>query len=190
MQVQDTVLDGVKLIVPKVYGDDRGYFLESFNKKIFLDAGLPGEFIQDNHSFSTQDVLRGLHYQYPQWQGKLVRALHGQIFDVAVDVRRESDQFGQWYGAILSQDNKHQLYVPPGYAHGFCVMSDTVDVLYKCTALYSPSDEQSLIWNDPDVGIEWPVAQPILSDKDKVGLRLRDIETLNIGPAHAHSTVR
>jgi len=180
MQVQDTELTGVKLIIPRVFDDSRGFFLESFNARAFRDAGLPDSFPQDNHSYSVRNVLRGLHYQYPTWQGKLVRVVRGEIFDVAVDIRRDSPQFGRWVGAYLNEDNKHQLYIPPGYAHGFCVTSDTAHVLYKCTDLYVPSEDSCLLWNDPDVGIDWPVKEPLLSDKDQKGGRLKDIESLSV----------
>jgi len=180
MQVQDTELTGVKLIIPRVFDDSRGFFLESFNARAFRDAGLPDSFPQDNHSFSVRNVLRGLHYQYPTWQGKLVRAVRGEIFDVAVDIRRDSPQFGRWVGVFLNEDNKHQLYIPPGYAHGFCVTSDTAHVLYKCTDLYVPNEDSCLLWNDPDVGIDWPVKEPLLSDKDQKGGQLKDIESLSV----------
>ncbi len=180
MQVIDTDLPGVKILEPRVFEDERGFFLESFNARAFGDAGLPTAFVQDNHSFSRHGVLRGLHYQYPRWQGKLVRAVTGEIFDVAVDIRRDSPHFGRWVGVILSADNRRQLYVPPGFAHGFCVMSDSADVLYKCTALYAAEDDRCIVWNDPDIGVDWPVADPLLSDKDRRGARLRDIGNLSL----------
>jgi dTDP-4-dehydrorhamnose 3,5-epimerase len=175
MEVVETGLEGVVLITPKVFTDARGFFLESYNARVFADAGLPDSFVQDNHSFSVKGVLRGLHYQYPTWQGKLVRAVHGAIFDVAVDIRRGSSTFGQWYGATLSADNKQMLYIPPGYAHGFCVVSDNADVVYKCTTPYVPADDGGVLWNDPDIGIQWPISDPLLSEKDAKAPRLRDL---------------
>jgi len=175
MEVVDTKLRGVKLITPKVRTDRRGFFLEAYNMRAFAAAGIPEPFVQDNHSFSVKGVLRGLHYQYPNWQGKLVRVVRGAIFDVAVDIRRGSPTFGQWYGATLSEANKQQLYIPPGYAHGFCTLSETADVLYKCTALYEPEQDRCIAWDDPDIGVAWPIIDPLVSDKDAKGVRLKDI---------------
>lgn len=175
MKVEQTHIPGVVVLTPDVYGDHRGFFMETFNARTFKDAGLPTEFVQDNHSRSAKGVLRGLHFQYPQWQGKLVRVLSGAIFDVAVDVRKDSPHFGQWIGVTLDSDTKQQLYVPPGFAHGFCVLSDIADVSYKCTTLYKPEDEISLRYDDPDVGIQWPIDNPALSEKDANGLWLKDI---------------
>jgi dTDP-4-dehydrorhamnose 3,5-epimerase len=175
MEVVDTELPGVKLITPRVFQDARGFFLETYNAGAFAAAGLPETFVQDNHSYSVKGVLRGLHYQYPTWQGKLVRVVRGEIFDVAVDIRRESPSFGKWVGVYLSGETKQQLYIPAGFAHGFCVLSDGADVVYKCTALYAPKEDGCIIWNDPDIGIEWPLEQPLLSDKDARGGRLRDL---------------
>lgn len=175
MQVQDTPLEGVKLLTPKIFGDDRGFFMETFNRDTAREVGLPTEFVQDNHSYSQHGVLRGLHYQYPTWQGKLVRVVMGEIFDVAVDIRPDSPTRGQWFGAKLSGENKQQLYVPAGFAHGFCVTSEDAHVLYKCTTLYKPDEDAGVLWNDPDIGIEWPVESPILSAKDEKAPRLRDI---------------
>lgn len=180
MQVIDTELPGVKILEPRVFEDARGFFMETFNARGFAAAGLPTEFVQDNHSFSRRGVLRGLHYQYPQWQGKLVRAVTGEVFDVAVDIRRDSPHFGRWVGVVLSADNRRQLYVPPGHAHGFCVMSESAHVLYKCTTLYEPSQDRCIVWDDPDIGIQWPVVEPLLSDRDRRGMRLRDIEPLSL----------
>jgi dTDP-4-dehydrorhamnose 3,5-epimerase len=174
LEVHDTHLKGVRLIVPRVFEDDRGFFLETFNAAVFEENGLPVNFVQDNHSRSTRGVLRGLHYQYPTWQGKLVRVVTGEIFDVAVDIRPESPTFGQWYGVILNEDNKHQLYIPPGYAHGFCVLSETVDVTYKCTAPYTPSEDAGIRWDDPDIGIDWPISDPLVSEKDRNAPLLKD----------------
>ncbi|MDP6392021.1 MAG: dTDP-4-dehydrorhamnose 3,5-epimerase [Arenicellales bacterium] len=176
--VTPTALDGVVVVEPKVFPDERGFFLESFNARHFAAAGLPTEFVQDNHSRSTRSVLRGLHYQYPAWQGKLVRSLLGEIFDVAVDIRRASPTFGQWFGTVLSADNKKQLYVPPGYAHGFCVLSDVAEMAYKCTALYEPADDAAVRWNDPQIGIDWPISSPVLSAKDNEAPMLKEIENL------------
>ena len=176
--VTPTALDGVVVVEPKGFPDERGFFLESFNARHFAAAGLPAEFVQDNHSRSTRGVLRGLHYQYPAWQGKLVRSLLGEIFDVAVDIRRASPTFGQWFGTVLSADNKKQLYVPPGYAHGFCVLSDVAEMAYKCTALYEPADDAAVRWNDPQIGIDWPISSPVLSAKDNEAPMLKEIENL------------
>ncbi|NND80907.1 MAG: dTDP-4-dehydrorhamnose 3,5-epimerase [Gammaproteobacteria bacterium] len=180
MQVETTNLAGVLLVTPTVFGDDRGFFMETFNKAKAAELGLPTEFVQDNHSKSSYGVLRGLHYQSPQWQGKLVRCIRGEIFDVAVDIRNGSETFGQWYGCNLSEQNKQQLYVPPGFAHGFCVTSDIAEVVYKCTSLYAPEQEGSLLWNDPDIGIEWPLSAPLLSGKDEAGTRLNDLPALAV----------
>jgi dTDP-4-dehydrorhamnose 3,5-epimerase len=175
LEVHDTHLKGVRLIVPRVFNDDRGFFLETFNAAVFEENGLPSNFVQDNHSRSTRGVLRGLHYQFPTWQGKLVRVVTGEIFDVAVDIRKESATFGQWYGVILNEDNKHQLYIPPGYAHGFCVLSETVDVTYKCTAPYTPAEDAGIRWDDPNIGIDWPISAPLVSEKDRNAPLLKDI---------------
>ncbi|MEA3291527.1 MAG: dTDP-4-dehydrorhamnose 3,5-epimerase, partial [Pseudomonadota bacterium] len=166
MYVSKTSLPGVVIVEPRVFGDDRGFFMETFNRAEFADAGLPDTFVQDNHSRSAKGVLRGLHYQYPQWQGKLVRVIKGEIFDVAVDIRRDSPHFGKWYGLNLSEENRLLLYIPPGFAHGFCVTSEVADVVYKCTTAYKPEDDGGVRWDDPDLGIEWPVADPVLSAKD------------------------
>ena len=178
MIVTDTALPGVKLIEPKVFGDDRGFFLESWNARTFADAGIDAAFVQDNHSRSARHVLRGLHFQILEPQGKLVRVVHGEVFDVAVDVRRSSPHFGRWTGALLSSDNKHMLWVPPGFAHGFVVLSDTADFLYKCTTLYAPQHERSVAWHDPDIGIDWRLdgAAPLLSGKDAAAPRLAAAE--------------
>jgi len=171
MQATSTKLDGVFIIEPKVIGDSRGFFFESFSRRRFAEAtGADVEFVQDNHSRSAKGVLRGLHYQLPpSAQGKLVRVAAGEVFDVAVDIRRSSPTFGQWVGAVLSAENHRQLWIPAGFAHGFLVLSDTADVLYKADAYYAPADEGSLAWNDPAIGIDWPGdGAPLLSDKDKV----------------------
>ena len=171
MKYTKTSIPDVVLIEPTVYGDHRGFFMETFNARDAGDAGLPVSYVQDNHSRSTRGVLRGLHFQYPQWQGKMVRAASGEIFDVAVDIRRDSETFGKWFGAILSGENKIQMYVPEGFAHGFAVLSETADVIYKCTTLYEPSQDRCLMWDDPDIGIDWPVDRPLISEKDKKGVR-------------------
>lgn len=173
MQIIDTALDGVKIFEPKVFGDDRGFFLESWNQQVFSEHDLPTHFVQDNHSRSQQGVLRGLHYQIQNPQGKLVRVTQGEVFDVAVDMRKSSPQFGQWVGICLSESNRRQLWVPPGFAHGFYVVSTFADFQYKCTDYYTPEHERSLKWNDETVGVEWPISQglePQLAAKDKTGL--------------------
>lgn len=172
MNILNTKLSGLKIIDPKVFGDDRGFFLESWSKERYEDAGITSEFVQDNLSFSRKGVLRGLHFQNPNTQGKLVYVLQGEVFDVAVDVRPNSPTFGEWISVILSAENKRQFYVPPGFAHGFCVTSDTALFAYKCTDKYNPAAEVSIQWNDPDLGIDWPVDGPELSAKDKTGIKL------------------
>ena len=159
-------LPGVLLIEPMVFSDERGFFMETFHAKKYAEAGIPGPFVQDNHSHSQRGTLRGLHYQLKHPQGKLVYVIKGQILDVAVDIRKGSPFFGQWVGVTLSAEKKRQLYVPEGFAHGFCVLSKTADVFYKCTDVYSPEDEGGILWADPDIGIDWPVETPILSEKD------------------------
>ena len=180
MNVLRCQLDGPLILEPKVFGDARGFFLETWNQRRYQEAGLASDFVQDNVSFSRKGTLRGLHFQKPHTQGKLLQVLQGDIFDVAVDLRTSSPTFGRWHGIVLSGENKRQFYVPPGFAHGFAVTSDTALVHYKCTDFYSPADEVTLLWNDPDIGVEWPIAEPILSDRDRRGIRLADIpkETL------------
>ncbi len=175
MQVIETALAGVKIIEPDVYGDSRGYFMETWNAKRYGDAGIDYQFLQDNISTSEHGVLRGLHYQYENIQGKLVYVLQGSVYDVAVDVRRGSDSFGQWVGVELSADNKRQLIVPPGFAHGFCVTSDSAMFAYKCTDIYNHAAEVSVFWNDPDININWPIKAPLLSKKDHTASLLKDI---------------
>lgn len=174
MNIDQTSLPGVLLISPTVFGDARGFFMETFRRDMMDAAGIP-PLVQDNHSRSVRGTLRGLHFQHPHGQGKLIRVVTGVVFDVVVDVRRGSPAFGRWEGYELSGDNKQQLWVPPGFAHGFCVLSDTADFLYKCSDYYHPETEQTLLWNDPDVGVEWPVDEPILSEKDQRGVPLRDL---------------
>ena len=179
MKVVETALPGVLLIEPKVFGDDRGFFLETWNQATFAAAGLDLAFVQDNHSRSARGVLRGLHYQLANPQGKLVRVTQGSVFDVAVDIRRSSPNFGKWVGYELSDANKRMLWVPPGFAHGFLVLSDTADFLYKCTALYDPPSDRGIRWDDPAIGIDWPDTgvAPQLSGKDAIAPLLADAET-------------
>ncbi len=175
MKFIDTKLTGVVLIEPDVFDDPRGYFLETYHAGKYADGGIPGPFVQDNFSHSVRGTLRGLHYQLRHAQGKLVMALEGRIFDVAVDIRTGSPTFTQWVGVELSGANKRQLYIPPGFAHGFCVLSETADVLYKCTDVYSQKDERGIIWNDPALSIAWPIADPLLSKKDGAYQRLSEM---------------
>ncbi len=172
MKIIDTEIPDVKIIEPAVFGDERGFFLESWNKSTFADAGLPTNFVQDNHSRSSQGILRGLHYQTQNTQGKLVRATTGRVFDVAVDIRRDSETFGKWVGVELSESNHRMLWVPEQFAHGFYVLSETADFQYKCTAQYDPEHEVSIRWDDPNLAIDWPLVageQPSLSEKDRSG---------------------
>ena len=168
----------VLILEPKVFGDDRGFFFESFNERAFAEKTVvSARFVQDNHSRSARNVLRGLHYQIQQPQGKLVRVAVGAVFDVAVDLRKSSPTFGKWAGTILSAEDKRQLWIPPGFAHGFLVLSESADFLYKTTDYYAPEHERCIIWNDPDIGIRWPLqGEPILAAKDKAGKRLADAE--------------
>jgi dTDP-4-dehydrorhamnose 3,5-epimerase len=175
MNILETALPGVIIIEPKVFGDARGYFLETWNRPRYEAAGLPGDFIQVNVSSSSRGVLRGLHYQKPYPQGKLLSVLDGEILDVAVDIRHGSPDFGRWVGVILSGANHRQLYIPPGFAHGFCVMSDKALVTYKCTEVYHPEADRGVRWDDPRIGIEWPVADPFVSDKDRRAPLLNEI---------------
>ena len=177
MIVHDTALPEVKLLEPRVFGDDRGFFLESWNAATFTEAGIDATFVQDNHSRSAQGVLRGLHYQIVAPQGKLVRVVSGAVFDVAVDIRCSSPNFGRWTGHELSAANKHLLWVPPGFAHGFVTLSETADFLYKCTTLYAPAHDRGIAWNDPAIGIDWPIdTAPTLSAKDAAAPLLADAE--------------
>ena len=182
MRVVPTELPGVLIIEPDVHRDSRGFFLETHREKRYAEAGIPGPFVQDNHSHSIRGTLRGLHAQGLRPQGKLVRAVNGEMFDVAVDIRRGSPTFAKWFGVTLSGENFRQLYIPPGFAHGFYVVSERVDVEYKCTDYYDAADELAVAWNDPEIGIRWPVADPVLSPKDAKAPRLRDI--LDSLPAH------
>jgi len=165
----------VLLIEPDIFGDNRGFFMESWHKQKYVEAGLDVDFVQDNHSRSVKGVLRGLHYQLERPQGKLVRVVTGAVFDVAVDIRRGSPTFSQWVGAELSEENHCQLYVPPGFAHGFCVLSESADFLYKCTEFYSPEDEQGILWSDPSIGIQWPGSNFRISEKDSTNSPLADM---------------
>lgn len=170
IKVTKTHIDGLCIIEPAVHGDSRGYFMETYNQKDMEEAGLNMVFVQDNQSMSTKGVLRGLHFQKQFPQGKLVRVIKGCVFDVAVDLRKGSETFGKWFGIELSEENKKQFYIPEGFAHGFLVLSDTAEFCYKCTDFYHPGDEGGLLWNDPDVGIEWPITEDmtiLLSEKDK-----------------------
>ncbi len=178
MELIPTAIEGVVLLQPKVHGDDRGFFLESWNRRTFSALGLDLDFVQDNHSRSAKGVLRGLHYQMPNPQGKLVRVTAGRAYDVAVDIRAGSPTFGQWVGVELSAVNRTLFYLPPGVAHGFLSLEDGTDFLYKCTAFYAPADEHCILWNDPAIGIDWPLAGivPQLSARDQAGVRLKDAE--------------
>ena len=174
------VLRDVLVIEPKVFGDARGFFLETYNQQRYAEAGLDVRFVQDNMSSSKRGILRGMHLQHPRGQGKLVSVVVGAVFDVALDVRRGSPTFGKWAGFELTGDNHRQVYIPPGFAHGFCVLSEQAIFAYKCTDFYRPDAELGVIWNDPAVGIEWPVSSPELSDKDRAHRRLADIEASDL----------
>ena len=180
MKAIPTEIPGLLIIEPKVFGDSRGFFYESFNRRMFREiTGVDADFVQDNHSRSARGVLRGLHYQIKQPQGKLVRVTRGKVFDVAVDLRRASTTFGKWVGIELSEENNRQLWIPPGFGHGFVVLSDSADFLYKTTDYWAPEHERCIIWNDPDLGIDWPLEgiTPQLSAKDQQGKRLAEAET-------------
>ena len=178
MKLVETPIEGLMIIEPKVFGDDRGFFLESWNRKALADLGLDLDFVQDNHSRSQRGVLRGLHFQNPNPQGKLVRVVSGSVWDVAVDLRKSSPTFGAWFGVELSATNKRMFWVPQGFAHGFLSLEDGTDFIYKCVGYYDPTHEHSLLWNDPAVGIEWPLddIEPMLAAKDKAGKPLSEIE--------------
>ena len=182
MQIVNTHIEDVKIIAPKKFGDERGFFMETFRDNWFRENVADVSFVQDNHSKSTHGVLRGLHYQIKQTQGKLVRVTQGEVFDVAVDLRKSSSTFGQWVGELLSEDNAQQLWIPPGFAHGFYVLSNTAEFTYKCTDYYAPEHERSLIWDDPSVGINWPIHNndtPNLSGKDLAGKSISECETFD-----------
>ena len=178
MNVVEVAIAGPLIIEPTVFSDDRGFFLESWNAALFAEIGLNLDFVQDNHSRSARGILRGLHFQNPNPQGKLVRVVSGRVYDVVVDLRRSSQNFGQWAGVELSAANKRIFWVPPGFAHGFVSLEDGTEFLYKCTAFYEPAAEHSLLWNDPEIGIIWPeeIGDPQLSAKDRAGKKLREIE--------------
>lgn len=181
MKFTPTRLPEVVLVDPKVFEDPRGFFMETWEARKFAAGGIATQFVQDNHSSSSQWVLRGLHYQLRQTQGKLVRVTQGEVFDVAVDVRRSSPTYGQWVGEYLSGSNRRMMWVPPGFAHGFLVMSEKVEFLYKCTDFYDPGSERTLLWNDPAIGVQWPLpagVTPIISDKDRKGSTWESLESL------------
>jgi dTDP-4-dehydrorhamnose 3,5-epimerase len=175
MKVHKTELDGVLIIEPDVFADKRGYLMESYQRKRYADAGLKADFVQDNLSFSKKGTLRGLHYQYPKAQAKLVQVIQGEVFDVVVDIRRGSPTFGRWINEYLSDKNKRQIFVPEGFAHGFCVLSNTSIFHYKCSDFYAPKYERGIIWSDPAIGIKWPITEVLLSDKDRKYRCLKDI---------------
>ncbi|WP_114327629.1 dTDP-4-dehydrorhamnose 3,5-epimerase [Candidatus Colwellia aromaticivorans] len=176
MNIIDTKIAEVKIIEPKVFGDERGFFLETFHSTRYQElVGIDLPFVQDNYSRSSKGVLRGLHFQKTKPQGKLIRVVRGEVFDVAVDIRKDSPTYGQWEGVILTEVNKRQFWIPPGFAHGFVALSDIADFEYKCTDFYDPSDEGSLMWNDQDIGIKWPLTDVLLSDKDKVATLFKNL---------------
>jgi dTDP-4-dehydrorhamnose 3,5-epimerase len=177
MNIIQTSLRDCVIIEPKVFGDERGFFLETFQARRYADiVGIDLPFVQDNHSRSSKGVLRGLHFQKTKPQGKLVRVVSGEVYDVAVDIREGSETFGGWHGVILSEQNKRQFWVPPGFAHGFVVLSEIADFEYKCTDYYDPSDEGSIFWNDPDLNIDWPIKNPVVSEKDAAAQKLANIK--------------
>lgn len=178
MKATPLELPGLLLLEPKVFGDGRGFFMELYHEKRYAELGIPGPFVQDNYSRSAKGTVRGLHFQQPQAQGKLVQVLAGAVYDVALDVRRGSPTFGRWAAVELSAENRRQLWIPPGFAHGFCVLSDSADFHYKCTTLYAPETERCIAWNDPDLAIPWPVREPLLSGKDARAPRLKDAPVL------------
>lgn len=180
MQVLKTSIPEILVFEPRVFGDERGFFMETYQARQFIDLGLQAQFVQDNHSGSRKGILRGLHYQIRQSQGKLMRVISGEVFDVTVDLRKTSPTFGKWVGTMLSAQNKHLIWIPPGFAHGFYVLSDWAEIVYKATDYYAPEWERSILWNDPDLGIEWPLIDqqpPILSAKDVNGTLFKDAET-------------
>lgn len=179
MKVSECKLAGVKIITPRVFEDNRGFFLESYNRSKYSECGMDQDFVQDNHSKSVKNTLRGLHYQVNPGQDKIVRVIAGEVFDVVVDIRRDSSTYGQWEGFVLSAGNKVQIYVPKGFAHGFCVLSDEAEFVYKCSEYWSPKDERGIIWNDPDINVRWPVSDPVLSAKDLQNLPLKELEPFN-----------
>lgn len=192
MKISDTHLEDVKVIEPVVFGDARGYFMESYNQRRYFEMGIGAAFVQDNLSFSVQDTLRGLHYQLPHAQAKLVQVLQGEVFDVAVDIRRASPTFGKWTGVVLSSENQRQLFIPEGFAHGFCLLSKTALFMYKCSDYYHPECEGGILWCDPDIGIDWPVERPLLSEKDAKYPRLGEVpdERLPVYDRELHTQSR
>lgn len=176
MKILSNTLNGVLLLEPDIFPDDRGYFMETYQEKRYQELGITCTFVQDNLSYSSKGTLRGLHYQSPNAQAKLVQVVMGEVFDVAVDIRKNSPTFGQWTSAILSDKNKHQYFIPEGFAHGFCVLSDTAIFQYKCSAFYSPESEKGLLWSDPELAIDWPITVPTLSKKDKKYPTLLDLQ--------------
>jgi dTDP-4-dehydrorhamnose 3,5-epimerase len=175
MKIIETDLKGVLLVEPRVFDDSRGYFMETYQKERFREAGIKVDFVQDNLSYSWRGTLRGLHYQYPNEQAKLVQVAQGEVFDVAVDIRQGSPTFGKWHGSILSSENKHQMFVPVGFAHGFIVLSETAVFMYKCSDYYAPESEWGVVWSDPDLGIDWTMKKPLVSSKDAALPRIKDI---------------
>lgn len=184
LKCKETELPGVLLVEPRVFNDDRGFFMETYHLEKYRNAGIDEPFVQDNLSHSRRGTLRGLHYQLKHPQGKLIYAVSGEIVDIAADIRKGSPTFGRWLSTVLSAGNRCQLYVPGGFAHGFCVLSETADVMYKCTDLYAPGDEYGILWSDPDMNIQWPVDTPVLSKKDARNPALRDIPE-NLLPVYA-----
>ena len=180
MDVVSLEIPEVKLIKPRVFPDARGFFMQTYHYEQYRDAGITVRFVQDNWSRSAKGVLRGLHYQLKKPQAKLVSVIRGEVFDVAIDIRQGSPTFGKWAGTVLSEENRHQMFIPAGFAHGFCVLSDTVDLLYKCSDFYTPGDEYSIRWDDPDLAIEWPVTDVILADKDLRAPRLKNVPAENL----------
>ena len=175
MNILPCPIEGLRIFEPKVFGDERGFFMETWNARRYRDAGLDANMVQDNLSFSRRGILRGLHFQNPHPQGKLLQVLQGEVFDVAVDIRRSSPTFGRWHSVMLSAENKRQFYVPPGFAHGFQVLSETALFSYKCTDLYEPKDEMGIRWDDPEIGIDWPIKNPVLSERDAKAPRLKEV---------------
>ncbi len=184
MKVIPSPISDVLIIEPDLFGDERGFFMETWHADEFATHGISVPFVQDNHSRSQHGVLRGLHYQLNRPQGKLVRVASGAVYDVAVDIRRGSTTYGQWVGVELNQDNHRQMYIPPGFAHGFCVLSEFADFLYKCTDYYVPEDEQGIIWNDQDIGIEWPGLEFVVSEKDAMNRSLKELKDLDLLPRY------
>jgi dTDP-4-dehydrorhamnose 3,5-epimerase len=178
VKITETNLAGVLIVEPRVHGDDRGFFFETYHADRYAEAGLKWPFVQDNYSRSVKGTLRGLHFQHPKAQGKLVQVFAGSVFDVVVDIRRRSPTFGRWLGLELSEENRRQLWIPPGFAHGFCVTSPIADLVYKCTEFYAPETEHAIAWNDPELKIDWPLSHPLLSAKDAAAPRLSEASVL------------